>query len=143
MKIKSNYNLAAASNESKVLVKIAKAAYEDTDKNAYYAQYKFNFVFNFFYKKKYNKQELISICLDALCGILDLNATLAKEYRGDITKFTEADYYELIRNVIDINYYDYSIEYIMLKGLDDFDALYKALYKSFKEYIKANSDKYY
>ena len=135
MKINAKYRLnAAVSIESKVLVEMAKAAYKHAKRDLLNAADEFSFAFNFFYKKKYNEQELAVIYTDAFCNILKLNDTLAKNFNDDITKFTEQQYFELIYDVV---YYkhNYAAESIMLSVIEKPDALLRALYESFKKYI--------
>ena len=137
MRINANYRLTAASNESKELIEMAKAAYRES-RDISIASEMFGFAFNQFYVKKYSKQKLVSICLGALCDILDLNANLARIFHGDIAKLTELEYNDFVVRVTDGNP-RYNIENIMLMAFDGYREIDEALYKSFVEYAKANS----
>ena len=81
----------------------------------------------------------MSICLGALCDILDFNANLAEdeEFDGNINKFSFRAYNNLVVDVTDGNSY-YKIENVITIALEHFDALNYALYENFVNYVKSN-----
>lgn len=142
MKINAKYRLTAApvaSKEAKEFIKMVKAADELSDFDVAKSKAIVKFVFNYFYKKKYNKQQLVSICVDALCNILNLNAIVEREFYGKVTELTKAKYHQLIRSMltnVDHNHAHHTELFIIYYAvIRDFDALIKALYEAFKEYI--------
>lgn len=137
MKINANYRLTAASvasKEAKEFIKMVKAANEASDLDIEISEAIVKFVFNYFYKNKYNNQQLVSICVDALCNILNLNAIVEREFYGKVTELTKAKYHQLIESVL-TDTDDIELYIIYNAVIHDFDALIKALYEAFKEYI--------
>lgn len=142
MKINANYRLTAASKESKELVEMAKAALKDALNDVDEAAYRFGFAFSWFYEKKYSKQKLVSICLEAICDILELNANLAERFYEDISNFSYSDYNDFVVDQTE-GRSKYNVVSVILIALDYFTELNKELYRNFVEYVKANSYKDY